>query len=84
LIADAIEIYDDLNPSIELSNMDVVIVENEDDLDHLTIPLCTDAIGNERQVPESKTYRYPGDFNIIDMENIDKTKFYFCCTQQKA
>jgi hypothetical protein len=39
LIADAIEIYDNLDLFIEISNMDVVIVENEDNLDHLDIIL---------------------------------------------
>jgi hypothetical protein len=39
LIADAIAIYDNLDLFIEISNMDVVIVENEDNLDHLDIIL---------------------------------------------
>jgi hypothetical protein len=30
MIADAIEIYDDLDPSIELSNMDVIVKKDDD------------------------------------------------------
>jgi hypothetical protein len=54
------------------------------DMNPLTEPyLIADAIENERQVPESKTNRYPGDFKITDMENIDKAKSYFDCTQKQ-
>jgi hypothetical protein len=55
------------------------------DMNPLTEPyLIADAIENERQVPESKTNRYPGDFKITDMENIDKAKSYFDCMYSKT
>jgi hypothetical protein len=61
LIANSIEIY-------ELTNMDVVIIENENDLDHLIVPLCADAIEIECQVLKSK--------HIVIQ---DKANIYFHC-----
>jgi hypothetical protein len=49
---------------------DVVIVENEDDLDHLIVPLCADGIATEGQILKSK--------HIFIQ---DKAKSYFHCTQ---
>jgi hypothetical protein len=39
---------------LELTNVDVVIVENEDELDHLIVPLCADAIEIEGHVLKSE------------------------------
>jgi hypothetical protein len=52
----------------------IVIVENEDDLDHLIVPLCADAIEIKCQVLKSK-----GSARLRNFKFLPNCKKKMCC-----